>query len=114
MSIRDQLGPEMAMFGFDYGADATSLPSNCINLDAALRDASSEPLSGPPIGNYADKMLYIFTSGTTGLPKAAVIRHSRYDILLTFDFASLYLAALIYEFTIKTVWNSSNQFINTL
>jgi len=78
LSIRDQLGPEMAMFGFDYGADATSLPSNCINLDAALRDASSEPLSGPPIGNYADKMLYIFTSGTTGLPKAAVIRHSRF------------------------------------
>jgi len=75
-SIRDQLGPDVAMYGFDYGT--SSLPANCINLDAALRDASSEPLPGPPIGNYADKMLYIFTSGTTGLPKAAVIRHSRY------------------------------------
>jgi len=78
LSIRDQLGADVAMYGFDYGADSTSLPANCINLDAAMRDASSGPLPGPPIGNYADKMLYIFTSGTTGLPKAAVIRHSRF------------------------------------
>jgi len=28
--------------------------------------------------NFSDKLLYIFTSGTTGLPKAAVIKHARY------------------------------------
>ena len=28
--------------------------------------------------NFTDKLLYIFTSGTTGLPKAAVIKHSKY------------------------------------
>ena len=90
------------MYGFDYGADSTSLPANCINLDAAMRDASSGPLPGPPIGNYADKMLYIFTSGTTGLPKAAVIRHSRYDFYPASGFASSSLIKLLYQLTVRT------------
>lgn len=76
LSIRDQL-KELKAFGFDYGIDG-NIPADTVNLDVCMKDASSEPLSGPPIGNYTDKLLYIFTSGTTGLPKAAVIRHSRY------------------------------------
>lgn len=96
----------MAMYGFDYGT--SSLPANCINLDAALRDASSEPLPGPPIGNYADKMLYIFTSGTTGLPKAAVIRHSRYVFMSFSGFASISSTTLLHEFAVKAIRNSSN------
>jgi len=76
LSIQDQLD-SIKMYAFDYGTEG-EIPAGSINLDAAMKDASSAPLSGPPIGNYADKMLYIFTSGTTGLPKAAVIRHSRF------------------------------------
>jgi acyl-coenzyme A synthetase/AMP-(fatty) acid ligase len=29
--------------------------------------------------SFTDKLLYIYTSGTTGLPKAAVIKNSRWD-----------------------------------
>ncbi|BES89461.1 AMP-Hypothetical protein enzyme [Nesidiocoris tenuis] len=48
------------------------------NFDSLLQEASTEPpLVEEPI-MYTDKLLYIFTSGTTGLPKAAILPHSRY------------------------------------
>ena len=31
---------------------------------------------------FTDKMLYIYTSGTTGLPKAAVVKNSRFETQL--------------------------------
>ena len=83
------------MYAFDYGTEG-EIPAGSINLDAAMKDASSAPLSGPPIGNYADKMLYIFTSGTTGLPKAAVIRHSRY-VAWVIDLSSLDLIRIFHH-----------------
>lgn len=47
------------------------------NFDQLLKDASVEcPEISEPI-MYTDKLLYIFTSGTTGLPKAAILPHSR-------------------------------------
>lgn len=33
--------------------------------------------------NYQDKLMYIFTSGTTGFPKAAIISHSRFLYIVT-------------------------------
>ena len=36
------------------------------------------PQSVQTCTNFNDKLLYIFTSGTTGLPKAAVIKNSRF------------------------------------
>lgn len=47
-------------------------------LDDCLETAS--PFKPPQIyeQKMSDKLYYIFTSGTTGLPKAAVIRHHRY------------------------------------
>ncbi|XP_024939555.1 long-chain fatty acid transport protein 4 isoform X2 [Cephus cinctus] len=48
------------------------------DLTALLADA---PTTLPVVqekGEYMDKLLYVFTSGTTGLPKAAVITNSRF------------------------------------
>ncbi len=54
--------------------------SNASDLDAELANSPVEcvPRSVQTCTNFNDKLLYIFTSGTTGLPKAAVIKNSRY------------------------------------
>jgi long-subunit acyl-CoA synthetase (AMP-forming) len=46
------------------------------SLNLLLDSASTSPpnVQGP---GYADQVLYIYASGTTGLPKAAVMPHSR-------------------------------------
>lgn len=48
------------------------------NLTKLLDEASSDrvTITDPP--GYRDHLMYIFTSGTTGLPKAAVMPNSRY------------------------------------
>lgn len=56
------------------------------NFDSLLQEASTEPpLVEEPI-MYTDKLLYIFTSGTTGLPKAAILPHSRYALFNSYKF----------------------------
>lgn len=68
----------LPLFSSGHG-EASKLP-HAIDLDVGLKLApTSLPTPSEPI-NFTDKLLYIFTSGTTGLPKAAVIKHSRYAI----------------------------------
>ena len=51
-------------------------PSKILHLDQILMrtDAKNLSVTTPKI-NFTDKLLYIFTSGTTGLPKASIITH---------------------------------------
>jgi acyl-coenzyme A synthetase/AMP-(fatty) acid ligase len=61
-----------------FDLNQNGIPGWSKNFDSVLEEASAEPLSGGQRSCSSDKMLYIYTSGTTGLPKAAVIRNSRY------------------------------------
>ena len=59
-------------------------------IDLAVRGCSSDPLAGGerPKISQADRALRIFTSGTTGLPKAAEVSHRRL-VVWTHWFAGL-------------------------
>lgn len=60
---------------FSHGASATGEP----RVDIAVSALSGEPLSAEerPDITIGDPALFVYTSGTTGLPKAARITHSR-------------------------------------
>ena len=64
---------------FVSGSADPALSNIVVTLDAELVNSSVEPVpqSVQTYTNFNDKLLYIFTSGTTGLPKASVIKNSR-------------------------------------
>ena len=68
---------------YSYGSRKTvSVRKNgtpTVVLENELVNSSTEdvPESIQKCTNFTDKLLYIYTSGTIGLPKAAVIKHSR-------------------------------------
>ena len=63
---------------------ATSLPGNwAVDLQEQAERAGSENLAETAQITLGDSAFYIFTSGTTGLPKAAVLSNRRYLALAT-------------------------------
>jgi len=61
-------------------SDDTPIVPGTRNLDELCSRQPGLPLpqSVQDSIQFRDKLLYIFTSGTTGMPKAAVIKHARY------------------------------------
>lgn len=74
---------DVELFASGGGTSSKSLvqdDSSIVDLDMEIVNSSVEavPQSVQTCTNFNDKLLYIFTSGTTGLPKAAVIKNSRF------------------------------------
>jgi len=64
------------------GHGGKPLLETSVDLDEAVkRSLGTTPVVKDPPGFY-DNLLYIYTSGTTGLPKAAIIRHARYFMVV--------------------------------
>ena len=51
--------------------------------ETVLKEQSKEFPVEKMLGGFTDKLFYVYTSGTTGLPKAAIIRHARFMFLGT-------------------------------
>lgn len=62
-------------------------PSKILHLDQILMrtDAKNLSVTTPKI-NFTDKLLYIFTSGTTGLPKASIITHHKFILRCSLNY----------------------------
>ncbi|KAI1287437.1 Long-chain fatty acid transport protein 4 [Halotydeus destructor] len=63
---------------FAYGSEKSQI-TRAQDLGAVLKGISAREPEYE--AGFLDKLLYIYTSGTTGLPKAAIIRQSRYIML---------------------------------
>jgi len=65
--------------GETESGESEKVKNNCL-IDPHIEKESSGPLPQwvQKSLNFRDKLLYIYTSGTTGLPKAAVVRNSRF------------------------------------
>ncbi|XP_045479747.1 long-chain fatty acid transport protein 4-like isoform X2 [Harmonia axyridis] len=75
----EKIMPELKIFQFndhegEILPDAVNLKQEIQNLSNGRNSLDSDIDEGKP----EDKLIYIYTSGTTGLPKASIIKNSRY------------------------------------
>lgn len=73
--------PDIELYQWSESAD-TSVLEETINLNNGISNIDPAPLIVQlDYGNPRDKLLYVYTSGTTGMPKAAVITNLRYMLM---------------------------------
>ncbi|KDQ86778.1 hypothetical protein L798_06497 [Zootermopsis nevadensis] len=78
LMVRDDVR-DLPLYQYTSGSIDKTLHPDVIDLLPALTSSPSGPLfEDLSESSYRDNVLYIFTSGTTGMPKAAVITHLRY------------------------------------
>ncbi|KAK9307682.1 hypothetical protein QLX08_002086 [Tetragonisca angustula] len=81
--IIDSMDPKFPLYrvGSLSNSKISKLKDN--DLDALMANVSPAPPVSEEKSAYHDQLVYIFTSGTTGLPKAAVITNSRFMFMAT-------------------------------
>lgn len=87
------MDPATKLYAFDLRFDnGSSIPIGTINFDILLSASSVKPVPVSQGLNFADKMLYMYTSGTSGLPKAVyTVEQGTFNInLLQYNFFSSY------------------------
>ncbi len=62
---------------FGSGPGKRDILSKAIDMDSDLTRFSSLPPEPKADIGFTDDLFYLYTSGTTGLPKAAIFKHSR-------------------------------------
>ncbi|KAG5321732.1 S27A4 protein, partial [Acromyrmex heyeri] len=77
--IKDKI-PDIELYQWSELAD-TSILEGAIDLNTKISNIDPEPLIILDYGNPRDKLIYVYTSGTTGMPKAAVINNLRYMLI---------------------------------
>lgn len=75
--IMNSLDPKFPLYRIGNLPDKKTSNLNDNDLVALMANVSSTPPLLQEKSSYNDQLVYIFTSGTTGLPKAAVITNSR-------------------------------------
>ena len=72
--------PELKVYSSGPEQGSRNKLLHCCSLQRELQNHSTGdvPESVKKCLSFTDKLLYIYTSGTTGLPKAAVVKNSRY------------------------------------
>ncbi|XP_070838113.1 long-chain fatty acid transport protein 1-like [Chaetodon trifascialis] len=87
--VSSSLQPDMALFSSGEQDDEEELCGLRVqSLEALLDRSPKHPPHYTPRKEFNDRLFYIFTSGTTGMPKAAVVVHSRYYRIASFGFHS--------------------------
>lgn len=78
LDIISSVDSKLALYRLGNLPDSKPSKLDDKDLAAILAEVPPTPPNIQDKGCFNDKLLYIFTSGTTGLPKAAVITNSRY------------------------------------
>lgn len=73
--IKDKI-PDIELYQWSESAD-TSILEGAIDLNTKISNIDSGSLIILDYGSPRDKLIYVYTSGTTGMPKAAVISNLR-------------------------------------
>ena len=72
--------------------------SGVYDLNKLLSEASTNEPVVKDEPNYRDKLLYFYTSGTTGLPKVAIVLNSRYLlVVMPFNLVGLRSGDILYN-----------------